>query len=487
MESSASPVRVLVVDDDEDVRASLRRVLGRAGMDVVDTQSQKEGLAIASDDQSVDVALFDIHMPGITGIEMLETVKKRRPGLEIIIMTGYATVDTAIAALKAGAYDYLMKPFENIQRVITAVEHASERRRLSERARILELRLEEELEHKTYEDIVGMSSRMREVFGVVEAVAATRATVLVLGESGTGKELVARAIHRRSERAKKPFLAINCGALTETVLESELFGHEKGAFTGATASRRGIFEAADGGTVLLDEVGDLTPATQVRLLRVLQEGEVRRIGSDVATKVDLRVVAATHVDLEAAVADGRFRQDLFYRLNVIAVRVPALRERSEDIPLLAQHFVDRVAKKMGKAVSRVGAEALAVMVAYQWPGNVRELANAVERAVILAPGGEVAPTDLPPTVKPSPHAVVPVAAAPVAAPAPLDDDAREILPYMAAKKVAVSAFEKSYLTAVLQAHGGNLSAAARASGMDRTNFRRLAREYGVDVESTRST
>ena len=467
------PIRVLCVDDDDIVRSSLRRLLSRAGMTVTDTASPAEGLELV-DDPALDVALFDIHMPGMTGIELLAAVKKKRPGLEVIIMTGFATVDTALSALKAGAYDYLMKPFENIQRVITAVEHAAERRRLFERARTLEGLLAQ----KSFEEIVGTSAKMRAVLHDVESVAPTRATVLVLGESGTGKELIARAIHRRSERAHKPFLAVNCGALTESVLESELFGHEKGAFTGAVTARKGIFESADGGTVLLDEVGDLTPATQVRLLRVLQEGEVRRIGSDTPQKVDFRVVDATHVDLEAAVKDGKFRQDLFYRLNVVVLRVPALRERPEDVPILAQHFVDRAKKRLGSRVDRISRDAEARMVAYPWPGNVRELENAVERAMILARGSEIECADLPPGVGSAvtvPSDVVErVEAASV-----------QHLPYMQAKKLAIAAFEKRYLTGLLTAHNGNLSAAARAAGMDRTNFRRLAKEYDVDVAGTR--
>ena len=464
-------VRVLCVDDDDDVRSALRRVLMRAGLQVVDTRDPNEGLALA-EDPALDVAMFDIHMPGMTGLELLEKVKKERPGLEVIIMTGAGTVSTAITALKAGAYDYLMKPFDNIERVVAAVLHAAERRRLTERTRFLE----DMLADKSYEDIVGTSAKMREVFAVIEAVASTDATVLILGESGTGKELVARAIHRRSTRAKRPFLAVNCGALSESLLESELFGHEKGAFTGAALMRRGIFESADGGTVLLDELGDLTPATQVRLLRVLQEGEVRRIGSDAPIRVDLRVIAATHVDLERAVAAGKFRQDLFYRVNVVPVRVPALRERPEDIPMLVQHFIERARTKMGRTVRRASEAALSRMLGYAWPGNVRELENAIERAVILARGEEIEIVDLPPGVG---------AAVTIATVAEVETASVVHLPYMQAKKLAVGAFEKRYLTAVLKANGGNLSAAARAAGIDRTNFRRLTREYGVDVSSTR--
>ena len=422
-------------------------------------------------DPTLDVCVFDVNMPGLTGIELLALVKEQRPNLEVVIITADGSIESAVAAVKQGAYDYVTKPFVDVDRVIATIRHAAERRRMSERTRQLEdqLRVKE-----SFEDLVGVSPKMRSVFEMIDAVARGSTTVLIMGASGTGKELVARAIHRRGDRADRPFLAVNCSALGESVLESELFGHAKGAFTGAAVLRKGIFEAADGGTVFLDEIGDISPAMQVRLLRVLQEGEVRRVGENEPIMVDVRIVAATNVDLAAAVRAGRFREDLFYRLNVVVIHMPALRERPEDIPLLAQHFVDKLRKKLNKPLRRVGDPAVQRLLTHPWPGNVRELENAIERAAVLCRGDEIDVADLPP--------------GPGEAISPAEVEAASVghLPYMEAKKLAVGAFERRYLTRMLRAHGGNLSAAARAAGIDRTNFRRLAKSYGVEIGGLRT-
>jgi two-component system response regulator HydG len=300
--------------------------------------------------------------------------------------------------------------------------------------------------------------------------------VLVTGESGTGKELVARALHARSPRKGHPFVALNCGALTETLLESELFGHVKGAFTGAQRDQKGLFDAADGGTIFLDEIGDIPLATQVRLLRVLQEGEIKRVGSADSVKVDVRVIAATHRDLPKLVKGGKFREDLFYRLNVINIPLPALRERVEDIPLLAHHFLRRYAERLGKKVRALSPEAIELLCGYRFPGNVRELENAVERAVVLCRGESITPADLPPAVTGRTAPLV------REAPANGDEAAWLSLSYAAAKEQALRRFEKSYVEALMRACDNNISAAARKAGMDRSNFKRVLRKYRTDVE-----
>jgi two-component system response regulator HydG len=321
-------------------------------------------------------------------------------------------------------------------------------------------------------DIVGHSLKMRAVHEVIEAVSPTHATVLVRGESGTGKELVARAIHRRSGRADKPFYAVNCSAFSEGVLDAELFGHVKGAFTGAVAGRKGLFEAADGGTVFLDEIGDVSPATQVRLLRVLQEGEVKPVGANDVIHVDVRIIAATNVDLSAAIKKKAFREDLFYRLNVVSIEVPSLKERPEDIVVLAHHFLEKHARRMNKNVTELGPESARALSAHDWPGNVRELENAIARGVVLATGPTIEPWHLPQGNGATPSLAY------------VDTTAVGHLPYTQAKKIALTAFERVYLTAQLTAANGNISKAARAAGVDRSNFKRLLREFGVAVEST---
>jgi two-component system response regulator HydG len=312
---------------------------------------------------------------------------------------------------------------------------------------------------------------------MVDAVAYSAATVLVNGESGTGKELVARALHAKSPRRGQPFVALNCGALTETLLESELFGHVKGAFTGAQRDQKGLFDAADGGTIFLDEIGDIPPATQVRLLRVLQEGELKRVGSADSIKVDVRVIAATHRDLPKLVKTGKFREDLFYRLNVIAIPIPPLRDRIEDVPLLAHHFLRRYTDRLGKKVKTLSPEVIELLCGYRWPGNVRELENAIERAVVLCRGETITPTDLPPAVSGRTAPLI------REAPAAGDDATWLSMSYAAAKEQALRRFEKCYVEALMRACDNNISAAARKAGMDRSNFKRVLRKYRTDVES----
>ncbi len=472
--TEGKPIRVLVVDDEPTLLRALEALLRKKGYDVTGLDSPIVATQkLAQED--FDVALLDIKMPQLSGLELLSAVKHRRPEVEVIMMTGHATVETALSAVRAGAYDYLTKPFDDVELVARAVAKAAERKMLFDRNRQLESALRER-EGVPGEGLVGNSSPIREVTRMIEAVAYSAATVLVTGERGTGKELVARALHARSPRKGHPFVALNCGALTETLLESELFGHVKGAFTGAQRDQKGLFDAADGGTIFLDEIGDIPPATQVRLLRVLQEGEFKRVGSAEPVRVDVRVIAATHRDLPRLVKAGKFREDLFYRLNVIAIPIPALRERIEDVPLLAHHFLRRYADRLGKKVKTLAPEAIELLCGYRWPGNVRELENAVERAVVLCRGDAITPADLPPAVTGRTAPLV------REAPATGDESAWLTLSYAAAKEQALRRFEKSYVEALMRACDNNISAAARKAGMDRSNFKRVLRKYRTDVE-----
>ncbi len=456
--------KILVVDDDTVVLKAVTSILQREGYPVVAIDDAVEGLAAAKD-PSIDVAVLDINMPHLSGMDLLKAIKAERPDVEVIMMTAYATVETAVEAVKSGAYDYLTKPFENIDDLSLTVGKAAERKALKDRTRALEEAL---TARSQFEDLIGQSSQMRAVFKLVETVSHSTATVLIQGESGTGKELVARAIHYRSARKDKPFVAVNCSALTETLLESELFGHMKGAFTGATGNKKGLFEAADGGTIFLDEIGDVPPATQVRLLRVLQEGEVKRVGANEPVKVDVRVIAATHVDLSRAKELGKFREDLFYRLNVITIDLPPLRDRPEDVPLLAHHFLKLYAAKLVKKVTGFTPRAMEALTVNRWTGNVRELENVIERAVVLTSNEVLDVEDLPPGFQEAPQAGSPVEVFSLAH-----------LPYAQAKRLAMRAFERRYLTALLERNNNNVSSAARAAGVDRSNFRRLLKQYEV--------
>src|SRR5512142_513982 len=473
--TEAKSIRVLVVDDEPTLLRALEALLRKKGYDVTGLDSPIVATQkLAQEDY--DVALLDIKMPQLSGLELLSAVKHRRPEVEVIMMTGHATVETALSAVRAGAYDYLTKPFDDVELVARAVAKAAERKMLFDRNRQLESALREK-EGAQGEGLVGNSAPMREVTRMIEAVAYSAATVLVTGESGTGKELVARALHARSPRKGHPFVALNCGALTETLLESELFGHVKGAFTGAQRDQKGLFDAADGGTIFLDEIGDIPLATQVRLLRVLQEGEIKRVGAADAVRVDVRVIAATHRDLPKLVKSGKFREDLFYRLNVINIPLPALRERVEDIPLLAHHFLRRYTDRLGKRVKTLSPEAIELLCGYRWPGNVRELENAVERAVVLCRGEIITPADLPPAVTGRTAPLV------RETPAAGEESAWLTLSYAAAKEQALRRFEKSYVEALMRACDNNISAAARKAGMDRSNFKRVLRKYRNDIES----
>jgi len=382
--------RVLIVDDDESLRESLELVLAAEGFEVVTAGDGPAALG-RIEASTFDVVLCDVRMPGMDGIELLPQLVRRVPGTTVIMMSAFGTDELALEAMNRGAYDYLTKPFRPAEVVLT-IRKARERERL----RRANQALRREVQRATGDrPIVATSEAMIELLELMERAAGFKSTVLVTGESGTGKEVLARAIHSQSPRRNEPFVAVNCGAIPENLLESELFGHAKGAFTGADRARRGLFVEADGGTLFLDEIGEIPTALQVKLLRVLQEEEVRPIGESKPRTVDVRIIAATARKLEAEIAAGRFREDLYYRLNVVQLEVPPLRERPRDVPLLADHFIAHFRATLGKAVRAINDEALERLVAYRWPGNVRELENVIERAVILAEGDTITLRELP--------------------------------------------------------------------------------------------
>ncbi|HEV3470302.1 MAG TPA: sigma-54 dependent transcriptional regulator [Pyrinomonadaceae bacterium] len=384
---------ILVAEDEDLMRAIISRLLEGAGYRVAATASAEEALeAFAAED--VAATLTDIRMAGMDGLALLDRIKDIDPEALVIVMTAYSSVDSAVAALRKGAYDYITKPFVN-EDLLQSVKNALRQRELFRENRHLRRELDRRY---SFSEIIGTSEALQRVFRLVEKVAATNTNVLIEGESGTGKELIARAVHHNSPRADRPFVAINCGALPETLLESELFGHTKGAFTGATAARAGLFRSAEGGTVFLDEIGEITPAMQVRILRAVQEHEVTPVGSSAPVQFDARIICATNRDLEKEVTEGRFREDLFYRLNVIELHLPPLRERREDIPLLVRHFITRTAREQQQTEKAVEPAALTALLNYHWPGNVRELQNAVERAFTLS-GDTIDLDSLPPRVR----------------------------------------------------------------------------------------
>ncbi len=437
--------RLLIVDDEASVRDSLLRWFTEEGYAVETAPTASAALTRVAEHR-FDVALLDIKMPGMDGIELQRRLHEVDPELMTIIMTGYASVETAVTALKNGAYDYVTKPLDPDD-IAHVLKNALSHRRVARENEQLKAAMVE----ATHSELLGQSAAMRHVLEAIETVAPNDTTVLITGESGTGKELVARALHAASPRRFHPLVAIHCGALTETLLESELFGHEKGAFTGAQYRKKGKFEVAEGGTVFLDEIGDISLKTQTDLLRVLQEREIVRVGGNQPIKVDFRCVAATNRDLKAMVEDGRFRPDLYYRLNVFNIHLPPLRDRREDIPLLVQHFVDKFAAAMNRKIARVSPEALRLLEQERWPGNVRELENAIERAMVVAQGSELRPGDF------------------LLAPP---------LPRPAAGAQALEEVEKVHILHVLDECHGNQSRAAELLGIDRVTLHHRLKRYG---------
>jgi len=449
--------RILIVDDDEALRDSLALTLSAEHYEVV-TACDAEGALRALEQQPADVVLCDLRMPGMDGMQLLPQLARKVPSATLILMSAFGTADLAIEAMKRGAYDYLAKPFAPSELVLT-LRKARERERLQRANQILR---RDVLRAVGDRPIVAASPAMIAVLELIERAAEFKSTVLLTGESGTGKEVLARAIHAQSPRREEAFVAVNCAAIPEALLESELFGHVKGAFTGADRTRRGLFVEADGGTLFLDEIAELPVALQAKLLRVLQEEEVRPVGDAKSRKVDVRVIAATARDVERDVADGRFREDLFYRLNVVRVKVPALRERRDDIPLLADHFLARFREQLGRPLRGIADDAMGRLRAYRWPGNVRELENVIERAVILAEGDRLTARELPDTV---------------AQPAPAEDAADDATDLSLRR--ARRTMEREWILRALRACNGNRTHAARRLQISHRALLYKIKEYGI--------
>jgi two-component system response regulator AtoC len=460
--SPVDPARVLVVDDKENILKLFARILGD-GYRLTTAADGARAISLLAT-QPFDVVVTDLRMPGADGFEVLRAVKATAPETEVIMMTAYATVGDAVEAMRQGAYDYLQKPFDPDDASLV-VARALERRRL----RAAAAPAPEGEGRRAYHGLVGQGAAMRQVYTMLEQASRLDITVLLHGETGTGKELAARAVHACSARAGRRFVPVNCGALPAELVESELFGHARGAFTGATALKRGLFEEAEGGTIFLDEIGDLPLAVQVKLNRVLQEREARRVGDTAAYRVDVRVIAATHRDLKAEVQAGRFREDLFYRLNVFPVVLPPLRERREDVPSLAAHFLEKHARVLGRPLTGFDAAALLALSGYAWPGNVRELENAVERAVAVARGPLIQASELPADVSGARDG-----------PVPAGQLAR--LPYREAIELARHRTTRDYLAALLRELDGNVTRAAERAGMARESLHRLLKRHGVRSE-----
>ena len=445
---------VLIVDDDAAMRDYLREELEHEGFTVDVASGGRTGIERVKQG-GIDLVVSDVKMPDLDGLDLLREVREVQPAPYVITITAFGSIDTAIRAVKLGAFDYITKPFE-IEQLVLVLEKALTEQAL--RSEVTRLR-EEVARSVSFENIIGRSRAMQEVFGLVRRVASSQASVLITGESGTGKELVARAIHAKSPRGRRPFVAINCAAIPESLLESDLFGHKRGAFTDARSDKPGLFVEAAGGTIFLDEIGELPLTLQPKLLRVLQEREVRPLGATRAEAVDVRVITATNRQLEKRLKDGRFREDLFYRLNVIHVHLPPLRDRAEDVLPLAEHFLARSAARAGKPVRGFRESTKKILMAYNWPGNVRELENVVERAVALAESDILSPEDLPPAL--------------------LDRKNQDRITTAVEQGLTLDELEREYIQRVLEAEGGNKTRAAQRLGLDRKTLYRKLDEYAA--------
>ena len=449
--------RILVVEDEDKLRRVIELQLASSGFDVDKAATAEEGLKIAD---RADLILTDLRLPGMDGVQFLSLIRRQNANVPVVIMTAYGSVESAVESMKAGATDFLLKPF-SLDHLMQVVYKALEMRALRDENR----QLKEELGRRyEYDNIIGRSEAMQEIFATIERVAPTRATVLLAGESGVGKDLIARAIHFHSPRRDRPLVKINCSALPENLMESELFGYEKGAFTGAVGSKPGKFEQADTGTVFLDEIGDVPAAVQVKLLRILQEREFERLGSNVTRHIDVRVIAATNQDLRAALEQGTFREDLYYRLNVVPMNIPPLRERKQDIPFLANHFLRKLAPDSGHVVEGISDAAMEKLVGYHWPGNVRELENVIERALILCGGNQLEADD------------IKLEMAPRSRPAG-DSNQHHFLP----EGLTLDQYEQELIREALRRADGNKSQAARLLGLTRNALRYRLTQMGLEA------
>ena len=448
--------RILVVDDEAEIRRSVRMILEYEGFEVLEASSGPDGVALA-ERESPDLVFLDIKMPGMDGLDALQRIKASNEALPVVIISGHGTVSTAVEATKAGAFDFIEKPLTT-ERVLVTIRNALDRTRLADENRSLKRAVE--VRHQ----MVGESPGLRQVWDSIKRASPTNATVLLLGESGVGKELVARSIHRNSLRSRDRFVQVNCAAIPEELIESELFGHEKGSFTGATEKQIGKFEQADRGTIFLDEVGDMSPKTQAKVLRVLQEGEVERLGSARTIKVDVRVIAATNKDLEQEIEKGTFREDLYFRLSVIPIRVPPLRDRREDIPALVKHFADLFSRDNNRRPQRFTPSALEYLQRARWKGNVRELKNTVERLIIMTPSEVVDVDDLRDIVRLE------------ARPAGTDNDKGTLREF---KETS----ERAFLVGKLRENGWNISKTAEVIGTPRSNLYKKLEQYGITQET----
>jgi DNA-binding NtrC family response regulator len=450
---------ILVIDDEEVMRDVLATLLGQAGYEVSLAENGPAGLALARR-KNFDAAVVDIMLPEMDGIEVLEELKRHDAELVVLMITAYASVETAIQAMRRGAFDYVSKPFKH-EELLHILRNALNQRRLQDENRQLRTALRDQ---SRFTEIVGKSPRMLQVFNLIAQAAPSRSTILVVGESGTGKELVAKAIHANSARSDKPFIVVNSGSLPHDLLESNLFGHVKGAFTGAVYSKKGLFELADKGTLFFDEIGNIPLETQAKLLRVMQEREFMRLGGTEVVKVDVRIVAATNIDLRRAVDEGRFREDLYYRLNVIAIPLPPLRQRKEDIPALVNHFVEKYSKENEKPVAGISPEALQALMDYDWAGNVRELENVIERGVVLTTTGRIGKDLIPEHVRAAPSFQVPHMTVP-----PEGISLRDV----------IANLERRLIESTLETTGGVQKEAARLLGLKPTTLNEMIKRYNI--------